>query len=140
MKLFGIFCLTVFFFSCISISYEQGRTRGEKDLLEFYGQCYDAVNAADPNAWAIDWPDNPILSICDDTIRLQPGSSIRFIEVGDPNVEISRFEPNMLVTLAIECNLPSVLIAYCNFVVPQLPAVIEPGMAVCIDNIADVNE
>lgn len=68
-------------------------------LALFFG-CKD--EAQDPNDWVFLEPDNPILYIGYDTIRLQPGSSIKYIEIGDPNVVVTHFEPNDLVNIAIQ--------------------------------------
>lgn len=97
------------------LTYEVGRNRGRKEIWDIWLKTNDPNWISDSNDWEYLEPDNPILSIISDTIRLQPGSSIKYIEVGDPNVEVSYFEPNLPVNLAIESNLPGFLIKDCYF-------------------------
>ena len=59
----------------------------------------------DPNEWVISEPDNPILYIGYDTLRLQVGSSIKYVEIGDPNIIVTYFEPNKPTNLCIGLGL-----------------------------------
>ena len=74
-------------------------------------------------------PDNPILYIGHDTIRLQPGSSIKYIEIGDPNVIVTYFEPNKPTDLCIKFGLGApdeFIIKDCDFDMTLEPEPNEP--------------
>ena len=105
--------------------YAQGYFRGWRDCT------FEKYNLTDvnewtqdpnynPNAWEFEAPENPILYINEDTFRLQPGSSIKYIEIGDPCVVVSYIEPEATGGgIEIDVNDPNLyngfIITKCTF-------------------------
>jgi len=82
-----------------------------------YLLSYDP-NQYDPNYWHLEEPENPIIYIDHDTFRLLPGSSIKYIQIGDPNVEVTYFTPDRVANLGIELADPNAygwIIKNCTF-------------------------
>lgn len=105
----------------IFTAYNFGIVKGRDFMIECWQEnniTYDPNYTYEPNDWVYEEPENPILSIDFDTLRLQPGSSICYIEIGDPSVEVSYFEPNMPTDCAVmfDVNAPSgFIIKDCSF-------------------------
>ena len=84
--------------------YEMGRLQGREERLDIWFRAddpnYDSrfdpnhIDYTNPNdPWRFDSPENPVIYINEDTFRLHPGSSIKYVEIGDPCVIVSYIEP-----------------------------------------------
>jgi len=115
------------------ISNPRFRTDSFDIIVEEEKGDYEVVWASDPNndpnhidycdpndPWMFDPPENPVIYINEDTFRLQPGSSIKYIEIGDPCVVVSYIKPTATGGgIEIDVNDPNTysgfLITNCSF-------------------------
>ena len=122
MKKWIIVYVVVIFFSSIFIAFDKGKDKGYENAWRHYIKIVDPNYVFpddpnyDPNKWTYEEPNSPILYIDNDLLRLQPGSSIKYIEIGDPNVEVSYFK-STYTDICIEVadiNIP-MIIKNCTF-------------------------
>lgn len=116
-KILRLCILAIFVF----VAYERGKIKGEQELLEFYGRVYEACVDPnyDPNDWIEKEPNDPVIYIDAEVFRLQPGSSIKYVEIYDPCVVVSYHEPRAS-NGSIEFNFDpntygAILIKNCSF-------------------------
>lgn len=111
--------------------YEMGRWQGRGEILEIWLKAddpnYDSqsdpnhIDYYDPNdPWVFNPPENPVIYINEDTFRLHPGSSIKYVEIGDPCVVVSYIEPKATGDgIYFDVNDPNLyggtLIIHCSF-------------------------
>ena len=109
----------VLLFCCVFISYEAGRSRGNLEYMEFISGCYASdVNFPDYNDVFEEFSANPVLYVDNDLLRLQVGSSIKHVEIGDPCVTVIYIEPvatNGGIELDGDPNICRFLITNCYF-------------------------